>query len=74
MDEFIKQLSSPDMLETYSIIWISLKEVVGFFFNTELPGPVTRSVFFNRLLKERPDKTNYYSDNLFKNCDYGGYR
>jgi len=45
MDEFIKQLSSPDMLETYSIIWISLKEVVGFFLIQSYPGQLL-VVFF----------------------------
>ena len=51
MDDFIKQLSSTEMLGTYSKIWISLKERIGLLFNTkitmfktELTGPVIFSI------------------------------
>ncbi len=51
MDGLIKQLSSPAMIESYSKIWINLKEVIGLLFNTkitmfntELTGLVTFSL------------------------------
>lgn len=51
MDTLIKQLTSPALLETYSKIWLSLKEIIGLLFNTkivlfdtELTGQVTFSL------------------------------
>ena len=77
MEDLIKQLSSPAMLESYSKIWASLNDVIGLLFNTkitmfntELTGPVyiqswLIGIVFDCLLDKRSDEIYHYTSNLF---------